>query len=86
MSNRKQRVVLNSQCSDYQGIKVCEPEGLILCPLFFLNYINGLAEGLKSSAKLFADNTSIFSIVKDPTKSSNELNSDLKIINNWAFQ
>ena len=86
MSNRKQRVVLNSQCSDYQGIKVGEPEGLILGPLFFLNYINGLAEGLKSSAKLFADNTSIFSIVKDPTKSSNELNSDLKIINNWAFQ
>ena len=36
--------------------------------------------------KLFADDTSIFSIAKDSTKSSNEFNNDLKIINNWAFQ
>ena len=36
--------------------------------------------------KLFADDTSIFSIAKDSTKSSNKFNNDLKIINNWAFQ
>ena len=47
-------------------------------------YINDFAEGLKSSVKLFAD-AAHFSIVKDPTKSSNELNSNLKVINNWAF-
>ena len=52
----------------------------------FLIYINDFPEGLKSSVKPFADDASIFSIVKDPTYSSNELNSDLKKINNWAFQ
>ena len=36
--------------------------------------------------KLFADDTSIFSFAKDATKYSNEINSDLKIVNNQAFQ
>ena len=40
-----------------------------------------LPDGLKSSVKLFHDDTSIFAIVKDPAKSSGELNSDLKTIN-----
>ena len=80
LSNRKQRVVLNGQCLDWQGIDAGVPQGSILSPLLFLICINDLAEGLESSVKLFADDTS------DPCKSSNELNSDLKIINNWAFQ
>ena len=32
------------------------------------------------------DNTSFFSIVKDPSSYSNELNSDLKTNNKWKFQ
>ena len=48
-------------------------------------YINDLAEALRSSLKPFPDYNSIFSIVNYPTKSSNELNSDFKRINNLAF-
>ena len=48
-------------------------------------YINDLAEDLRSSLKPFPDDNSIFSIVNYPTKSSNELNSDFKRINNLAF-
>ena len=77
--SRKKRVVLNYQCSDWQGLKSCVPQGSILGSSLFLICIKDLPKGLKSSAKLFAD-TSIFSIVKDPTKSSNELNSDLKLL------
>lgn len=82
LSNWKLRIVLNSQCSDWLGIKAYVPHSSILDLLLFLIYINDLAEVLKSSAKLFADNTSIFSIVQDPTKFLNERNSDLKIIIN----
>ena len=34
----------------------------------------------------FADDTSLISIVTNPTLSAFELNSDLKVIENWAYQ
>ena len=40
----------------------------MLGPLFFLVYINDLAEGLVSDERLFADDTSLFSIVYDEVK------------------
>ena len=52
----------------------------------FLIYINDLTEGLTANVKLFADDTSLFSVVHDIQTSANDLNEDLKIINNWAFQ
>ena len=35
---------------------------------------------------MFADDTSLFSIVYDINASSNDLNNDLKIISDWAHQ
>ena len=84
--NRKQRVVLNGQTSDWADVKAGVPQGSILGPLLFLVYINDLPEGLKNNAKLFADDTSIFSVVNDINVSCNQLNSDLSLINKWAFQ
>ena len=55
-------------------------------PLLFLIYINDLADGLSSNAKLFPDDTSLFSVVHDVDTSANELNNDLYQINKWAFQ
>ena len=48
--------------------------------------INDLADGLLSNAKLFADDTSLFSVIHDVGTSANELNNDLYQINKWAFQ
>ena len=39
-----------------------------------------------STTKLFADDTSLFSVVHDVTQSTNELNDHLKKISNWAYQ
>ena len=63
LHNRCQRVVLNGQSSSWLSIRVGVPQGSVLEPLFFLIYINDLLEGLNSELKLFADNTSLFSIV-----------------------
>ena len=49
-------------------------------------YINNLATDLKSNVKLFADDTSLFSIVSDPLETANILNKDLDKIRGWAEQ
>ena len=52
----------------------------------FLIYINDLFDNLASNSKLFADNTSIFSVVKIVDASNIDLNNDLEKIGEWAFQ
>ena len=41
---------------------------------------------MPSNPKLFADDTSIFSVVKDHLNSSNKLNEDLSKFSQWAYQ
>ena len=86
LCNRKQRVVLCGQKSSWVDVNAGVPQGSVLGPLLFLIYINDLTENIVSTAKLFADDTSIFSIVHDATQSSIELNQDLSTIKDWAFQ
>ena len=57
----------------------------ILGPLLFLIYINDLPNELKSNAKLFAGDTSLFTIVKDENESANALNNDFSLISKWTF-
>ena len=86
LNNRHQRVVLNGQYSKWAPILAGVPQGLILGPLLFLIYINDLPENLKSSAKLFADDTSLFSTLYNSAESANLLNDALKKISEWAFK
>ena len=62
------------------------PSAINLGPLFFLVYINDLPNGLFSNPKLFAYDTSIFSVVKNNLNSSNKLSKDLSNISHWPYQ
>ena len=85
LSGRFQRVVLNGKNSSWRPVLAGVPQGSILGPLLFLIYINDLPNGLKSNAKLFADDTSLFTIVKDKYESASVLNDDLSLISKWAY-
>ena len=86
LRNRKQRVALNGQSSSWTYVNAGVPQESILGPLLFISYINDLSDGLSSNAKLFADDTSLFSVVHDINTSAIELNKDLKNINDWALK
>ena len=80
LNDRHQILVLNGQCSNWSKIKACVQQGSILGPLLLLVYVNDLPERLTTNAKLFADDTSLFSVVHNSTLSSVSLNNDsLKI-------
>ena len=85
LNNRKQRTVLNGQVSTFTSVNGGVPQGSILGPLLFLIYINDLSNNLSSNVKLFADGTSLFSIIHDINVSAEELNEHLKKISKWVF-
>ena len=86
LSFRKQRVVLNGQVSRWASIEAGVPRGSIIGPLLCLIYINELSDDILTTAKLFADDMSFFSTVKDVNTAGSHLNSDLRKISNWGFQ
>ena len=86
LSNRKHKVVLNGFSSDLFSVEAGVPQGSVLGPLLFLIYINDLEINIKSKIKFFADDTMLFSIVKNPLNTAVELNHDLDLISKWAFQ
>ena len=78
--NRFQRVVLNGQTSNWKEILAGVPQGSILGPLFFLIFINDIPKGIQSNIKHFADDTSIFSVMKSKISASVTLNENLNLI------
>ena len=86
LSCRKQRVVLNGQHSSWDNVTAGVPQGSILGPLLFLIYVNDLPNNLSSNCKLFADDTSLFSVVNNIHTSATTLSQDLNAITNWTFQ
>ena len=82
LRSRKQRVVLNGQHSSWIDGNAGVPQGSVLGPLLSLVYINNLSNGLKSNPKLFADDTSLFSVIHDFNSAQIDLNEDSDKINN----
>ena len=86
LKDRKKRVVLNSQNSTWVNAEAGLRQGSIVGPLLFIIDKNDLSENLVSNPKLFADDTSLFSVIFDKDLSAKNLNDDLKRIHNWVFQ
>ena len=83
---RKQRILLNGQCSSWGFINAGVQQGLILRFLLFLISINNLTENHQSNPKLFSDNSSLFMTINDLNTTAKQLCEDLDKINKCVLQ
>lgn len=85
LTDRRQRVVLNGECSDWVEVTSGVPQGSVLGPILFTIYINDIDTGLKSSIVKFADDTKLMAKVENTTDWMN-LQNDLKLLELWNEQ
>ena len=64
LSNRKQRVVIGDNYSEWVEVTSSVPQGSVLGPLLFTIFINDLPENVKNRCKLYADDCKLIGIVK----------------------
>jgi exonuclease III len=84
LSDRKIRVVVNGQKSEWLRPNAGVPQGSILGPLLFLVFINDITLNIESNINLFADDTSLMEIIENYVDSYAKLNRDLYRLSTWA--
>ena len=88
LSNRQQCVVIQGHRSSFRYIRAGVPQGSVLGPLLFLIYINDICCNILSIVQLYADDTSIFRVIKNRNAlcAVNAMNNDLTAIQRWCVQ
>ena len=73
LKDRKQRVLVNGESSDWKDVSSGIPQGSVLGPTFFVLYINDLPSAISSESEmfLFADNTKIYRGIFEGTDCEN---------------
>ena len=84
LCNRCQRVVLPGCQSNTKHFNAGVPQGSVLGPLLFLVYINDIVEDIESGINLFAGDTSLSLVVRNPSDAGMTLQDDINKINNSA--
>ena len=87
LSDRWQCVLINGQFSDWLKILAGVPQGSVLGSLLFLMFINDITTVVTNcNVRLFANDTCLFTTVKDHRESAELINQDLKSIKESAKQ
>ena len=65
LTNRRQRVVVNGQYSEWKKVTSGIPQGSVLGPTLFIIFINDMPEVIACCMKLYADDAKIYDKVNN---------------------
>ena len=82
LTERKQRVVVNGEYSDWVSVTSGVPQGTVTGPLWFLIFINDLPNNISSKIRLFADDCVIYRTIRGPSD-ADLLQQDLHKLTDW---
>ncbi len=82
LTQRKQRVVVEGDYSEWVRVESSVPQGTVTGPLYFLLFINDLPDGIKGHVRLFADDCILYNTIAGPEDAS-RLQSDLDTLTSW---
>ena len=85
LSDRYQRVMVNSAQSSWLPVLSGVPQGTVLGPLLFLIYINDIVLGIDSEIRLFADDCIVYREIRNSCDSAS-LQSDINKLHKWSYK
>ena len=80
LTNRRQRVVINSSRSSWADVMSGIPQGSVLRPVLFICYINNMPSSVQSSIYLFADDAKLYRNIP----SDDDPQHDLQQLEKWS--
>ena len=83
LRERKQRVVLDGENSEWKEVKSGVPQGSVLGPVLFLIYINDIDENIANMILKFADDIKLIGKVKT-LQDIESMKRDVKILVEWS--
>ena len=83
LKNRKQRVVINGEMSEWRDVLSGVPQGSILGPLLFIIFINDIDDKIRNKILKFADDTKLISGAAT-VEDTEELQNDLQSLFQWS--
>ena len=85
LCERKQRVTTEGFHSTWSDTTAGVQQGSVLGPYLFLIYVNDIVDNISSNIRLFADNTTLFTVIEN-ADSIKTLNEDIYKICKWSNQ
>ena len=76
-------MVLNGELSDYKGVTSSVPQGSVLGPVLFTIFINDLDEGIKFKIIKFADDTKIYTEIRNDLQAV-QIQNDIDQLVKWS--
>ena len=83
LTGRKQRVTINGKLSAWAIVLSGIPEGSVVGPILLVIFINDLPDMIRSTVKIFADDTKIFHSMLS-RDDHHQIQADLDLLSKWS--